>query len=142
MRVYAVGMAVLVLEHASVLLLLRQGTVALGVNAAALAVSVAVSWTAAGLIGLAGAAAGNVVAWCATARSCCDASRSGSVSRCASCRTGAGSRRRLAYAIGCVVLIRVAVDLLIEHGALARLALGACNLALVYAPILWHWKRR
>ena len=48
MRVYAVGMAVLVLEHASVLLLLRQGTVALGVNAAALAVSVAVSWTAAG----------------------------------------------------------------------------------------------
>lgn len=142
MRVYAVGMAVLVLEHASVLLLLRQGTVALGVNAAALAVSVAVSWTAAGLIGLAGAAAGSVVAWCfdRTLMLRRISQRVGIPVR--KLQNWRGLAAALAYAIGCVVLIRVAVDLLIEHGALARLALGACSLALVYAPILWHWKRR
>jgi O-antigen/teichoic acid export membrane protein len=142
MRVYAVGMAVLVLEHASVLLLLRQGRVAVGVNAAALAVSMAVSWAAASLVGLAGAAAGSVVAVCLDRTL---------MLRSISQRVGIPVRKlqnwpglalALAYAIGCAVLIRVAVDLVPESGALARLALGACGLAVAYAPIVWRWRTR
>jgi len=62
MRVYIAGIAIMVVEISSVLLMLRQGNFALGIHAVALAVSVAVSWTLAGLVGLAGAAAGSVVA--------------------------------------------------------------------------------
>jgi len=62
MRVYILGMAAMVVEIGSVVLLLRDGGFALRVSALALAVSVAVSWTAAHHVGLAGAAAGSVVA--------------------------------------------------------------------------------
>lgn len=142
MRVYALGMALLVLEHASVLLLLRQGRVAVGVNAAALAVSVAVSWAGASLVGLAGAAAGSVVAVCVDRTLMLRR-----ISRLVGIpvrklQNWRGLAAALAYAIGCAVLIRVVVDLAAEGGALARLALGACGLALAYVPILWHWKRR
>ena len=60
MRVYIVGMVALVVEVGSVILLLRQGVFALWLTAFALAISVAVSLTAAQQLGLAGAAAGSV----------------------------------------------------------------------------------
>jgi O-antigen/teichoic acid export membrane protein len=62
MRVYIVGMIAIVIEVGSVVLLLRQGAFALRITALALAVSVALSWSAAHWFGLAGAAAGSVVA--------------------------------------------------------------------------------
>jgi O-antigen/teichoic acid export membrane protein len=62
MRLYIVGLLAGLVEMGSILLLLRQGRYALGVNTIALLLSVAVSLHAAGLFGLTGAAAGSVVA--------------------------------------------------------------------------------
>jgi O-antigen/teichoic acid export membrane protein len=62
MRVYIVGMAALVVELGSIVLLLRQGAFALRLGALCLVVSVAVSWLGASQVGLAGAAAGSVLA--------------------------------------------------------------------------------
>lgn len=61
-RVYIVGLAALVLETATLTLLLRQGGFLLGLNLVTLAFSVAVSWYAAQRLGLVGAAAGSVIA--------------------------------------------------------------------------------
>jgi O-antigen/teichoic acid export membrane protein len=62
MRVYIAGMAVLVIEVGSVLLLLREGRYALAMSAGTLVFSVTVSWHGAQHYGLAGAAAGSVLA--------------------------------------------------------------------------------
>ena len=62
MRVYIVGLAALVIELTSLVLLLEQGSFALRLGAAVLAASVALSWGAAQAFGLAGAAAGSVAA--------------------------------------------------------------------------------
>ena len=62
MRVYALGMATLAVEVGSLLLLLRQGPYAIGVNAVALALSAAISFAGALYLGLPGAAAGSVLA--------------------------------------------------------------------------------
>ena len=61
MRVYVAGMAAMVIEIGSMVLLLRQGPFALRVTAAALAVAVMASFAGAYFFGLAGAAAGSVV---------------------------------------------------------------------------------
>jgi O-antigen/teichoic acid export membrane protein len=61
MRVYIAGMAAMVIEIGSMVLLLRQGPFALRVTAAALAVAVLASFAGAYLFGLPGAAAGSVV---------------------------------------------------------------------------------
>lgn len=60
MRVYILGLAGMVVELGTVIALLRQANFALGVAAATLILSVAVSWTGAHYLGLAGAAAGSV----------------------------------------------------------------------------------
>jgi O-antigen/teichoic acid export membrane protein len=62
MRVYIVGMAAMVIEMGSIVLLLAQGGFAVRIAALALAVSVAASWTGAHHFGLAGAAVGSVIA--------------------------------------------------------------------------------
>ena len=62
MRIYIIGLIALVIEPASLMLLLRQGTFSMRLGVLALLVSVAVSFAAARLFGLAGAAAGSVVA--------------------------------------------------------------------------------
>lgn len=62
MRVYIVGLLPLVVELASITLLLRQGPFVVGVNAVALVFAVPASWFAAQHFGLAGAAAGSVIA--------------------------------------------------------------------------------
>jgi O-antigen/teichoic acid export membrane protein len=61
MRVYIAGLAALVVELASITLLLRQGVFVLAVNAVSLVVSVAINWSAALRFGLAGAALGTVI---------------------------------------------------------------------------------
>jgi O-antigen/teichoic acid export membrane protein len=62
MRVYIVGLVVLVIEVSSMLQLLRQGVFNALLNAGMLVASVAASWLAGQHIGLAGAAAGSVAA--------------------------------------------------------------------------------
>jgi len=141
MRVYIVGVAIMVIELTSVLLLLRQGSFALGVNTLALIVSAAASWTLAGWVGLAGAAGGSVLAII--------------VDRLISLRRISlyvgvpvrelqdwrGLALALGYAVATAALIRVTVDLLAPGGAFPRLALGACGLALAYVPVLYRWRK-
>ena len=62
MRVYIVSLAALVVELASITLLLREGVFAFRLNILVLTGSIAVSWFAAQYYGLAGAAAGSVLA--------------------------------------------------------------------------------
>jgi O-antigen/teichoic acid export membrane protein len=140
MRVYIVGISVMVVELTSVLLMLRQGSFALGINALALAVSVAVSWSLAGWVGLAGAAGGSVAAVCLD--------RFVSLRRIANevglrvreLQDWRGLGLALGYAVVSAALLRIGVDLLAPDGTLARLALGACGLAAAYLPILYRWR--
>jgi O-antigen/teichoic acid export membrane protein len=62
MRVYIVGLLPLVVELASITLLLRQGTFVMALNAVVLVLAVPLSWFGAQQFGLAGAAAGTVIA--------------------------------------------------------------------------------
>jgi peptidoglycan biosynthesis protein MviN/MurJ (putative lipid II flippase) len=62
MRIYILGLVALVVELATVMLLLRQGAFSMRLGVLALVVSVAVSWFSARAYGLAGAAAGSVTA--------------------------------------------------------------------------------
>lgn len=62
MRVYVAGMAIMVIEVGSMVLLLRQGPFALRITALVLPLSVAASWAAAQVVGLPGAAVGSVLA--------------------------------------------------------------------------------
>src|SRR6266571_901615 len=62
MRVYIVGLAALVVELATIIMLLRQGAFMTGVNLVALVLSVALNWFSAQHFGLAGAAMGGVTA--------------------------------------------------------------------------------
>jgi O-antigen/teichoic acid export membrane protein len=142
MRVYLAGIAVLVVEVGSVVLLLRQGAFSLGVNAAALALSVAVSWALAGWVGLAGAAGGSVIAIVLDRTL---------MLRRISAQVGIPVRKlqdwgglatALGYGVVSAALIRAAVDLALDGPAFARLAAGAGGLALAYAPILLRWKAR
>ena len=141
MRVYACGVAVMVIELSSVLLLLRQGSFALIVNAVALALSAAVSWSLAGWVGLAGAAGGSVAAVCID--------RMVSLRRISKqvgvpvgeLQDWRGIAMAFGYAVASLALVRILVDLLVEGGVLARLALGACGLAVVYLPILYRLRK-
>jgi len=62
MRVYILGLIALVIEPATLMLLLRQGPFSMRLGVLALALSVALSWTCARAGGLAGAAVGSVTA--------------------------------------------------------------------------------
>ncbi len=61
-RAYVIGMLPMAIETASLVLLLRRGKFTLRITCFTLALSVALSWSAALQFGLAGAAAGSVVA--------------------------------------------------------------------------------
>ncbi len=61
MRIYVIGMAALVVELSSIMLLLKEGPFAMRVNAVMLALSAAISWQGAHLFGLAGAALGSAL---------------------------------------------------------------------------------
>ena len=140
MRVYIVGVGIMVIELTSVLLMLRQGSFALGMNILALAVSAAGSWALANAVGLAGAAGGSVLAVVID--------RVITLRRI-SLQVGVPVRElqdwrgiivALGYAAATATLVRIGVDLVTHGGTLGRLSLAACGLALVYLPILHQWK--
>lgn len=62
MRVYIIGLVALVVEVASITFLLQQGAFVMQVNVVVFAFSIALSWISAHHFGLAGAAAGSVLA--------------------------------------------------------------------------------
>jgi len=62
MRIYILGLIALVIEPATLMLLLRQGAFSMRLGVLALALSVGLSWTCACAGGLAGAAVGSVTA--------------------------------------------------------------------------------
>jgi O-antigen/teichoic acid export membrane protein len=143
MRVYIVGMAAMVVEMASIVLLLREGAFAMRIAAIALAVSVAASWTGAHQVGLAGAAAGSVLAVYLDRIF---------MLRRVSRRTGIALRelqdwRALVWTLASAALAAglawFVVDAFASQRiALVRLAAGAAVLALAYIPChLWKAAR-
>jgi O-antigen/teichoic acid export membrane protein len=136
MRVYVVGMAAMAVEVGSIVLLLRQGGFAMRITAAALILSVAVSWSAAHFAGLAGAAAGSVLAIYLDRVL---------VLRRVARRTGIalahlqdwrtlGMELALAASSGAAAWI-LADRILAAQGPLSRLAAGAAVIALVHAAV-------
>jgi O-antigen/teichoic acid export membrane protein len=135
MRVYILGMVASVVEMGSLVMLLRQGTYALGVTAVTLAVSIAVSWTAAHFFGLPGAAAGSVLGIYLDRLL---------ILRRLARLTGIALRhvqdwRTLAkqFAVAAssgAAAWSIAEWTLAAHGPLMRVAVGAAVIALVHAP--------
>jgi len=141
MRVYIAGLAVMVVELTSVLLMLRQGSFALGINTIALAVSVATSLALALWVGLAGAAAGSVAAVVLDrVISLRRISRQVGVP-VRELQDWKGIAMALGYAALGAGLVRIAADLLVHGGALSRLTFAACGLALAYLPIIYRWRK-
>jgi O-antigen/teichoic acid export membrane protein len=141
MRVYIAGMAALVVEVGSVVLLLRQGAFAMRLGALCLVVSVAVSWLGASHVGLAGAAAGSVLAVYLDRVV---------MLRRISRMTGLSVRRmqEWGWLSGSLVLAAAAAGAawtaagqLDEQQAFPRLLLGSAVVALVYGVPAW-WVRR
>jgi O-antigen/teichoic acid export membrane protein len=133
-RTYIIGMLPMAIETASLVLLLRRGKFTVCVTTCTLALSVAVSWSAAMHVGIAGAAAGSVLAIY--------------VERIILLRhlarhTGTALRRlqhwralltAAAFASATGALAWVAVErLFIVHGPFARLIVGATVFGVAYA---------
>jgi len=135
-RAYIIGMLPMAIEMGSLVLLLRRGTYALGVTAFALVLSVALSWSAAHHFGLAGAAAGSVLAVYVDRML---------MLRHVSRHTGIALRKlqdwaalasALAFAAATAALAWIVVArLFADSGALARLAAGGALFVLAYASI-------
>ena len=134
MRVYALGMTLLTVEVGSLLLLLRQGPYAIGVNAIALVLSATASLAGALYFGLAGAAAGSVLALALdralTLRRIASQAHI-PLSRLQDWRGLA--RTALVAALGGALAWGLTHALLAQAMPLARLAAGAVVLAVVYA---------
>jgi O-antigen/teichoic acid export membrane protein len=136
MRVYVAGMLAMVVEIGSIVLLLRQGAFALKVSLLMLALSVAVSLAAAQQFGLAGAAAGSVLAIYLDRIL---------MLRRISRLTGLSLRRMqdwrsLVRALACAALSGAAAWLFIQKampagGAFARAAIGGAVLLVAYAVL-------
>jgi O-antigen/teichoic acid export membrane protein len=133
MRVYALSMTLLALEVGSLLLLLRQGAYAIGVNAVALALSAAVSLAGALHFGLPGAAAGSVLALlldrALTLRRI--AKLCGIRLRQVQDWRGLG-RTALIAALGAALAAGITHAFLAHAAPLARLAAGAVVMAVMY----------
>jgi len=139
MRIYIVGMAAMVIEMGSIVLLLRQGPFALKVNAAALAASVAVSWSAAHYLGLMGAACGSVLAiYLDRALMLRRVSEHTGVPLRA-LQNWRGLGWSLASAAASAAFAWIVVEnLLPDRGPLARLVTGAALLAAGYGAANWR----
>ena len=137
MRVYIVGLAAMVVELASVMLLLRQGAFVVRLNLVALILSVALSWYAAHQFGFAGAAAGSATAVYIEI---------GATLRRIVLRTGIPFRRLQDWrTLGLLMLfaalagafawgvVRAYFD---DSGPLVRLAFGGASMATAYAALL------
>ena len=136
MRVYILGMLASVIEMGSLVMLFRQGNYVLGVTAFTLAVSVAVSWSAAHVFGLPGAAAGSVLALYLDR--VLVLRRVGRLTGIALAQLQ--DWRTLAVQLALAVVSGAAAWVLADgifsgHGVLARLALGAAVVALIQAPV-------
>jgi O-antigen/teichoic acid export membrane protein len=143
MRVYVAGMAAMVVEIGSITLLLRQGSFALRVTAGALLLSVAVSWTAAQHLGLAGAAAGSVLAiYLDRALMLRHVSRHTGIALRELQDWRALGWALLAAALSAGLAWAVVRYFLPEAGALARLAAGAAVLAAAYGLLNLRRGRR
>jgi O-antigen/teichoic acid export membrane protein len=135
MRVYVVGMAAMVVEIGSIVMLLREGGFAMRVAGLGLVTSVTVSWTAAHHIGLAGAAMGSVSAIYLDRLF---------LLRRVSSRTGipvrdlqdwrALARILVSAAFAAALAWAVTERFLAGTGHIVRLAAGAALLALIYLP--------
>jgi len=135
MRVYIAGMAAMVIEMGSIVLLLREGAFAMRIAAIALAVSVAASWSVAHQVGLPGAAAGSVIAVYLDRVF---------MLRRVSKHTGIALRElqdwrallfTLASAALAAALAWIAVDVFLPgQNRIVRLAAGALLIALIYFP--------
>ena len=133
-RAYIIGMLPMAVETASMVLLLRRGGFTLRLTAFTLALSVALSWTAAVQVGLAGAAAGSVVAIYVDRIV---------LLRHLSRHTGIALRRlqdwralfmALGFAAATAALAWVVVERIFpDRGPLVTLAAGAAVFALAYA---------
>jgi O-antigen/teichoic acid export membrane protein len=134
MRVYIVGLIALVVELASVVLLLRQGPFAMRLNALTLGVTIAISWGGALHFGLPGAALGSV--------SAIYLDRVVTLMRIAA-QTGIPLRRLQDWrSLGLLLLLSIAAGAVARgivglyfasSGVPVRLAVGGASLALVYA---------
>jgi O-antigen/teichoic acid export membrane protein len=143
MRLYALGMTLLAIEVGSLLLLLRQGPYAIGVNALALALSAAASLAGALTFGLPGAAAGSMLALFLD--------RAMTLRRIAS-KTGVPlsrvqdwkglARTALIAAFGALLAWGVTHAFFAHAAPLARLAAGAVVLAAVYWLFILRRERK
>ena len=133
-RVYIVGMVAMVVEMGSLVMLLRQGMYAMRVTGFTLAMSIALSWSAAHYLGLAGAAMGSVIAVYLDRALVLRriAGHTGiALGRLQDWRTLAMS---LALAVATAALAWVTVERIFPGGEpLLRLAAGAVPFVLVYA---------
>jgi O-antigen/teichoic acid export membrane protein len=135
-RVLVIGVLPMAIETGSMVLLLRRGTFALGLTGFTLALSVALSWTAALHFGLAGAAAGSIVAVYVDRVV---------LLRHLSRHTGIALRRlqdwralltALTFAAATAALAWVIVArIFADSGPLVRLAAGGAVFALAYAAV-------
>jgi O-antigen/teichoic acid export membrane protein len=142
MRVYILGLVVLVVELASLTFLLQQGGFVLRLAIGALALSVTLSLAGAHAFGLAGAAAGS------TAAVYLDLAVT---LRRLSKHTGVPVRRLQDWralgllaafaALGAALAWALVAQLLPGGGALARLASGALLQAAVYCALALSWPR-
>jgi len=141
MRVYSLGMALLAVEVGSLLLLLRQGTYALGVNSVALAISVAVSWLGARHFGLAGAALGSVLALCLDRAITLRRIAASAGISMAALQDWRGLARAAACAAGAALLAWIVTTFVLADAIpLARLSVGGLVLSAVYG--LTNLRRR
>ncbi len=143
MRVYIAGLALLVIELASVLQMLRQGPFTLAMNAFSIALSLPLSWVGGVHLGLVGAAAGSVTALYFDRA--ITLLRIASVSGVPVARQQhwASLARLGACAAAASLLAWLGVRLLFADSApLARLAAGCVILGLPYlAATREHWRR-
>jgi O-antigen/teichoic acid export membrane protein len=134
MRVYSLGMMLLAVEVGSLLLLLRQGPYAIGVNAIALALSATASLAGALYFGLAGAAIGSISAlFFDRAMTLRRIARTADIPLRQLQDWRGLARTALVAALGAVLAWGLTHVLLAEAAPLVRLAAGAVVLAVVYA---------
>ena len=139
MRVYIVGMLILVVEVSSLLQLTRQGLFNAMLNAAMLCASVAVSWTAGAELGLAGAAAGSVAALYADRFMTLRRIKAVTGVRVRRQQHWAQLARLLATSVACSAAAWLVVrSALAGEPAIVRLFAGAAILGGGYAALTWR----
>ena len=138
MRVYIIGLAVLVVHFSGIMMLLREGAFQMGMSFVVLMISIALSWIGAHQFGPPGAAMGSVTAICLD--------RIATLHRVA-VRSGIGWKEIQDWrALGSLLLFaivsaafawEVVSTVLAAQAPLLRLAVGAAVLTAVYGTLYW-----